>query len=443
MKHNQSLQLSHDAQGLSDWCQFLNQSSFQGSRIPKSIQRYKHIPCFGEFFKYIQWHNLANAVTSNLSIPVHYLFYENYTTFDDTVDNLFHFLELERIGEPVPWIVGKSYSALFPVEVRRMAAEMMHELSTPSTWRLVRHYLEEYIDTSKPEVVWLMSFPNSGTSYTIVNVEHMTNTSTASNYAEDFDVLQPVRPELSDGPFLHEPERNMRVPHYVLTKTHCEGYCNRCAPASYISTLEEFERGCRRSSITNAEGKKVSLHYEASVPKKAIHLFRSPFDNIVARFHLSLKQNKDFSAQFSPTKEGFNAWCNFVDDEYARQEHKSHLIPDHVKNLLDFPCHADFLRYIVWHNHAVDLTSELGIPVLILHYEDYSTKFNATVRDILDFLELQPARSHSEFVSGKTYRDYYSIDTVQKASQLVKAVTNPASWKHLARYFQDDQTIGV
>eukprot|EP00978_Attheya_sp_CCMP212_P040341 scaffold219173_cov49-Attheya_sp.AAC.3 len=33
--------------------------------------------------------------------------------------------------------------------------------------------------TDGPEVVWLMSFPNSGTSYTIMNTERMTNATTA------------------------------------------------------------------------------------------------------------------------------------------------------------------------------------------------------------------------------------------------------------------------
>jgi len=55
-------------------------------------------------------------------------------------------------------------------------------------------------------IAWLLSFPNSGTTYTLANVEWMTNKTTATNYESEVfsDVLYPVNPD-EDAPFLFSP----------------------------------------------------------------------------------------------------------------------------------------------------------------------------------------------------------------------------------------------
>jgi hypothetical protein len=79
----------------------------------------------------------------------------------------------------------------------------------------------------KPDVVWLMSFPNSGTSYTISNTEQVTNFSTASNYAGDWkDYVPPANSTGAghhahlgyNGPFVHKPALGL-APTSLLTKT--------------------------------------------------------------------------------------------------------------------------------------------------------------------------------------------------------------------------------
>lgn len=74
-------------------------------------------------------------------------------------------------------------------------------------------------------VAWLMSFPNSGTSYTIHLIRETSNTTTATNYALEGDIKDeasvPAIPGSEDGPYLELiktiktsiPER------FILTKT--------------------------------------------------------------------------------------------------------------------------------------------------------------------------------------------------------------------------------
>ena len=56
-----------------------------------------------------------------------------------------------------------------------------------------------------PHLAWLMSFPNSGTSYTSRLVRTLTNSSTASNYAtgnrDKNGCSRLIAPDLVDGPF--------------------------------------------------------------------------------------------------------------------------------------------------------------------------------------------------------------------------------------------------
>ena len=116
-----------------------------------------------------------------------------------------------------------------------------------------------------------------GTSYTLANVEISSNTTTASNYAKDWHIAIPVRPELIHGPFLEHPDKP--VPPYVLTKSHCTGYCTDCAPRKYVASLESFESGCLRVERPDS-GRGGETHYDSSVPAKVVHLIRSPFDNV-------------------------------------------------------------------------------------------------------------------------------------------------------------------
>jgi hypothetical protein len=78
----------------------------------------------------------------------------------------------------------------------------------------------------EPQLVWLMSFPNSGTSYTSQLVRDATLTDSASNYADETPsgqqgLVLPVYVDQPEGPFWIKPEANpnyVEPAKYILTK---------------------------------------------------------------------------------------------------------------------------------------------------------------------------------------------------------------------------------
>lgn len=152
----------------------------------------------------------------------------------------------------------------------------------------------------------------------------------------------PVRPELADnGPFLRN--SNLQLSSFTLTKTHCAGYCVDCKPHDYVHTVESFQRGCL-SGFKSVNGKHIKTSYEATVPSRAVHLIRNPFDNIVARVHWALRLNKT-------TDPDFDLWCHEMDSMFPLKESETSLISSEVKEMWkELPCHSDWYRWTQWHN---------------------------------------------------------------------------------------------
>lgn len=85
------------------------------------------------------------------------------------------------------------------------------------------------------KLVWLMSFPNSGTSFTSRLIRDLTQTDSASNYADETDAGRagrkfPVFEDMPDGPFwVNKPESELdyaEPSEYVLTKVRYNLYQN-------------------------------------------------------------------------------------------------------------------------------------------------------------------------------------------------------------------------
>jgi hypothetical protein len=98
--------------------------------------------------------------------------------------------------------------------------------------RQLRNGVELNLSVKKEEpkgmkLVWLMSFPNSGTSFTSRVIRDLTKTDSASNYADGTPtgkegVQLPVFDSMPDGPFwINKPEQGLQYSEpreYVLTK---------------------------------------------------------------------------------------------------------------------------------------------------------------------------------------------------------------------------------
>lgn len=246
-------------------------------------------------------------------------------------------------------------------------------------------------------------------------------------------MVRPVRPELwPNGPYLHVPE--LRVPHFVLTKTHCLGYCDDCSPHEYVvPSLLAFEQGCLRTEAPNHSG---SIYYDASVPMKAVHLYRNPFDNIVARMHLAVRRRERQGMNvtlFTNSREGFREWCSYLDQRYQAEE-QLFFTTDVLELFQGLSCHADWYRYVQWHNNAHVLLERL--PTMDLFYEDYTHRYKETVDELWNFLELEPRLPAVEFFVGKSYEGFFDLEQKRKAATFVQALSLPPVWKRLRRYME-------
>ena len=171
-------------------------------------------------------------------------------------------------------------------------------------------------------------------------------------------------------------------------------------PSGYVETTRSFELACRtgnrRNFINNTRTRPDLVTYDDDVVQRAIHLTRNPFDNIVARLHLDLRKwetkgDRDGKIwNFTSDREGLKAWCAHMDEKSRRGEEDFRLIDSELIDMENgLPCHAEFFRYIQWHNQAIEVTRKLKLPVLYLFYENYTNNFDETVSNVLDFLNME------------------------------------------------------
>lgn len=226
-------------------------------------------------------------------------------------------------------------------------------------------------ELARPNICWLMSYPNSGTSFTMKLVGRLTNATVASNYGQeciDFDKNGqqereamyeyrkpvPLFNESPNGPFLLNPER-MLPRALILTKTHCGGRCNECGSTGFLETPNSFLEACATGSLgTDAKtGTKKRISYDPLLVKKAIHIARDPFDNIVSNFHLEYHEKKKKSNQhwlraYSNDRNGFRNWCKNLNEKYTLDfvAYNASFSPSIMQTLQDVPCYKLFFQII-------------------------------------------------------------------------------------------------
>ena len=285
----------------------------------------------------------------------------------------------------------------------------------------------------------LLSFPNSGTSYTLKNTRRVSNTSTASNYCENNLEAIPVFANRTHGPhIIHESSPHKFPLHYILTKTHCF-HCIECHPSEYMITTKMFQERCLTDCVHTIEDNKLYEHYSLSTVGKFVHLIRNPFDNIVSRFHLHKKQLlrriSGDSVEYSFNVTEFRSYCKEQDAMFDAEERKSwknvelQTIATHVL------CHADWFRWVHWHNHAFHMSRRhrTNISTLVLHYDDYRSEFNQTVQRLLDFLNMTWVQPPVDFY-WKDYSEYYTKEERKAAQKFVSLIASNDTLREISRY---------
>jgi Sulfotransferase domain len=207
-----------------------------------------------------------------------------------------------------------------------------------------------------------------------------------------------------------------------------------CGVANYLDlSLLTFEAECRKGHAWG--GEVVSYDHSVAVAK-AVHLIRDPFDNIVGRMHLgSAHQQSRGEAGFNHSQQGLEDWCSYLDEKYHDQDESSHALD------MDLPCRAEWYRYIQWHNLAAEVTEKIP-HVLHMYYDNYTTNYEGTVTQLLDFLELEARHEPLFFQANKTYLEYFSLLHRQQAARFAQRFATEKSWKLLAHYFEPYLTTG-
>jgi len=133
-----------------------------------------------------------------------------------------------------------------------------------------------------PEVVWLMSFPNSGTSFTLHLVQSASKRTSATNYERETENARRGIPgtsllqhmESNDkksplvGPYIISDD-TVLPKKYILTKTHCAGYVIDSPIRLYTANHTEFLRGCGTVDKIGNDGNLIKIPYNHTMlPKK-------------------------------------------------------------------------------------------------------------------------------------------------------------------------------
>ena len=318
-------------------------------------------------------------------------------------------------------------------------------------------------DSTRPyPIAWLLSYPNSGTSYTMTLVERASNLSTASNYGTE--VTHPKGTSLalpeypSDrGPYwegldgaarMNRTVRELPDPYsaFVLTKTHCGSRCIYCGPSDYLTDASGFLQDCLRTSRLD-HGHRRESHMRQQSVARLVHLIRNPLHNVVARYHLDRRhfvlKNKHMAESFPNNAIGFQKWCGELDQEYRKDDLKTFKRDKQLLELFQsVPCHGEFFKYTQWHNLVLDMQPLLHHPPLLtVFYEDYQYQFTHNVVSLMQFVQ-QPynASRLREFRALPTYQDYYTSEQIEAVWKLIQYVARPDIRDMMRRYFESDET---
>jgi hypothetical protein len=281
-------------------------------------------------------------------------------------------------------------------------------------------------------------------------IRHLSEMSTASNYGEELlDKDGRSIPMYSpNGPFWIEPPTHpeyTRPSLFALTKTHCGGRCEKCGPSKFVENPHSFMTACLTGKIahTTLDGKVVKrpVTYDRDLVQRAVHLIRSPFDNVVSRFHLELHEAAHHNdtkklKEYPNTRDGFRKFCQKLNHVYEHEEETSRFIDSHVFELMkNIPCRDDFLRFVQWHNLAFVTTDSMRVPTMVVHYENYDSKYKETAMEMAKFLHFEPKGELIEFVKGKEYIEYFTDAEQEKVKQAMKILALSSTWDQIAHYF--------
>jgi len=312
--------------------------------------------------------------------------------------------------------------------------------------------VHDFDPITSPRVALLINFPKSGSTY-IQNVLHRTtNLTTANNYGMTMINGQQVNTrqvwlDRTNGPFR---QNELKIPEsgYILTKTHCGGWCYTCLPMHFYLGKTAFHRECLVSFRHN-QFVIQKVQYDGKLVKKAIHLIRDPFSNIVSRFlrYSERKNMPDFDPNNPTTPSGypmsitgFQDFCKHLDTRTYKQDYEWFFKNPEIAEYMDsIPCRSEFWKYFQWHNMVrIALDEYQKSPYYVLHYFDFKDNFVEERDKMLKFLELPKVNGDSEYnFKYMMYYYFFSVEEVETIEKFCQHMCHPWLYEELKRYFID------
>lgn len=262
-------------EGFLEWCKHIDSRfNIDEASFPESIHQslFKQVPCSSDVYRWVKWHNHATELRDRIGVDTVKLYFEDFAEkwHDWGTKTLLGFLngkhDVIRQRRTPPTDPARRYKSLYTKDETKALTKLVYALSSPECWADISLYFDEQLiqEDEKPgglparlprrddlpvRLAWLLSFPNSGTSYTMTNTEFLTNHSVLTNYPEEAK-----GPQLDLGlPFvLH---LGLERPDVFLTKSHCNPK----------DDFYRFEKGCR-TVRTNVNGTQTDSMY----PSRAV-----------------------------------------------------------------------------------------------------------------------------------------------------------------------------
>jgi hypothetical protein len=333
----------------------------------------------------------------------------------------------------------------------------------------------------------------------MVNVGHLSNTSTATHYGQLLgDNAVAIRPDLPGSPVARNAGKH--IPRLVLTRNHCNGGCLDCMP---FDNLNQVRHSLCNTVTRMLNGTKVNNQYPDSLVVGSYVLVRNPFEVIRTRVHEGLLAVQDqigltreqVNASHT-TREGFDQWCRYSDRLFEQKDATSArrsatkgpsllrrtvrkvqtlrkalrcpvalLWPSKRFRILDkamqstedgsrrpysevkhsykaLPCYSEWLRYVMWYNNALQISAfQINRNrERILYYEDMQRAKRKTLYPILKELDLEVVnpnvRPFKENMHDALF--YYTQKEAREAARLVLELASSRTWEVLRRYFEGE-----
>lgn len=101
------------------------------------------------------------------------------------------------------------------------------------------------------------------------------------------------------------------------------------------------------------------------------------------------------------------------------------------------------VSYIQWHNLAYKTIQQFNISSIVIYYEDYTTRFNQTLKKLTNFLELPMVNPPKPFIAGKTYENFFDRESIENAAYMTRYAAIPETWELVRHYFERGDDEGV